>query len=190
MNLSRKCSAWVKKPSGFTLIEMLIVIVALGILAMIVIPQITISQDDTKVSALKTNLGAMRSSIEVYYAQHGNVYPGAVNDSTGSGAPADATAAATAFTNQLTLYSVASGLTKANSADLPTGVQIFGPYLKNAIPVNPFNNMNTVAVDTTITNLAVDRSGDNKTGWKFYVKTGLLFANDDQSSNSIAHATY
>jgi len=187
MDLSKIISAWVKKPSGFTLIEMLIVIVALGILAMIVIPQITISQDDTKVSTLKTNLGAMRSAIEVYYAQHGNVYPGSVN-TTGSGTPADAAAAAAAFNNQLTLYTEGSGKTDADSTKLTTPV--YGPYVKNAIPKNPFNNLNTVTVDYSSTDLSVARTGDNSTGWKFYAKTGILFANDDQSSGGVAHSTY
>jgi prepilin-type N-terminal cleavage/methylation domain-containing protein len=188
MILSRKVPAWGKKTSGFTLIEMLIVIVALGILAMIVIPQISVSQDDTKVSTLKTNLGAMRSAVEVYYAQHGNTYPGSVSDATGSGAPADTTAAATAFTNQLTRYSETSGKADADSSKLTA--PLCGPYVKNAIPTNPFNNLNTVAVDITSTDLSVARTADNSTGWKYYAKTGVLFANDTQSSGGVAHSTY
>ena len=66
----------VKSRDGFTLIEMLIVIIILGILAMVIIPQITVSQEDAKVSTLKTNLTGIRSAIELYYAQHNNIYPG------------------------------------------------------------------------------------------------------------------
>ena len=66
----------VKSRDGFTLIEMLIVIIILGILAMVIIPQITVSQEDAKMSTLKTNLAGIRSAIELYYAQHNNTYPG------------------------------------------------------------------------------------------------------------------
>ena len=66
----------VKNRDGFTLIEMLIVIIILGILAMVIIPQITVSQEDAKISTLKTNLGGIRSAIEMYYTQHNNTYPG------------------------------------------------------------------------------------------------------------------
>ncbi len=62
-----------KSQSGFTLIEMLIVIVVLGILAMIIVPQITVSTEDAKTSTLQTNLTGIRSSIETYYAQHNSI---------------------------------------------------------------------------------------------------------------------
>jgi len=77
--------------AGFTLIEMLIVIILLGILAAIIIPQVSVTTDDAKLSALKSDLTSMRNAIELYYVQHNNVYPGE-HDITG-GAPADAAAA-------------------------------------------------------------------------------------------------
>ncbi len=68
--------------SGFTLMEILIVVILLGILAMVVVPQITISSEDTKVSTLQSNLGQLRSLLEIYYAQHNETYPGTVDDRT------------------------------------------------------------------------------------------------------------
>ena len=65
-----------RNQSGFTLIEMLIVVIVLGILAMIIIPQISVSTDEAKLSTLRTNLGSLRGAIELYYHQHG-AYPGA-----------------------------------------------------------------------------------------------------------------
>ncbi len=74
----------VKRRDGFTLIEMLIVIIILGILAMVIIPQITVSTEDAKVSTLKTNLGGIRSAIEMYYAQHNQTYPGVKKETDGT----------------------------------------------------------------------------------------------------------
>ena len=65
--------------SGFTLIEMLIVIIILGILVMIIIPQINVSSDEARLNTMRTNLKTVRNAIELYYHQHDNTYPGAVN---------------------------------------------------------------------------------------------------------------
>ena len=54
--------------SGFTLIELVIVIVVLGILATQAIPTYLSLVDDAKKAGAKANLGALRSSISVYYA--------------------------------------------------------------------------------------------------------------------------
>ena len=60
--------------TGFTLIEILIVVVILGILAAVVIPQFTNAADDASVSSARTQLQTMRSQIELYRAQK-SVYP-------------------------------------------------------------------------------------------------------------------
>ena len=51
---------------GFTLIEILIVVVILGILAAVVIPQFTDASTDAKFSSLKSNLQTVRSQIQLY----------------------------------------------------------------------------------------------------------------------------
>jgi general secretion pathway protein G len=55
---------------GFTLIEILIVVVILGILAAIVIPQFTDASQEASVSSLQTQLQTIRSQIELYNVQH------------------------------------------------------------------------------------------------------------------------
>ncbi len=59
---------------GFTLVEILIVVIILGILAAIVVPQFTEASDDAKQSAMATNLQTLRSQIELYYIKEGG-YP-------------------------------------------------------------------------------------------------------------------
>jgi hypothetical protein len=50
-------------------------------------------------------------------------------------------------------------------------IQDYGPYVKK-IPVNPFNNLNTVRFDR-------EPAGSNKAGWRLDTKTGLVQADND-----------
>ena len=62
--------------SGFTLVELLIVVIILAVLAAIVIPQFSSSTQEAKESALRSTLLEMRNAVELYYHQHNAVYPG------------------------------------------------------------------------------------------------------------------
>lgn len=158
--------------AGFTLIEMLIVVIILGILAMLIIPQVSVSTDDARLNTLSSNLGSMRNAIELYYHQHNETYPGR-NDNAGT-ATVDAAVAATAMLEQLTQYTDING----HVADVKDPTHIYGPYLKsNTLPMNPYNNDNTVVCDTTTDNIT-DRTSVGTNGWRFYTITGVLMAND------------
>lgn len=54
---------------AFTLIEILIVVVILGILAAIVIPQFTDAADQANVASMKSQLQTLRSQIELFRIQ-------------------------------------------------------------------------------------------------------------------------
>ncbi|AQT68894.1 PilD-dependent protein PddA [Anaerohalosphaera lusitana] len=60
---------------GFTLVEILIVVVILGILAAIVIPQFSQASSDAKLSSLRSNLQTMRSQIALYKVQNSDNLP-------------------------------------------------------------------------------------------------------------------
>ena len=57
---------------AFTLIEILIVVVILGILAAVVIPQFTNAADDANNAGVRTQLQTLRSQIELYRAENGS----------------------------------------------------------------------------------------------------------------------
>ncbi|MFI5380231.1 MAG: prepilin-type N-terminal cleavage/methylation domain-containing protein [Tepidisphaerales bacterium] len=60
---------------GFTLVEILIVVIILGILAAIVIPQFTNASQDARKSSLVSQLQTLRSQIELFKLQHGDQLP-------------------------------------------------------------------------------------------------------------------
>src|SRR3954463_14664633 len=60
---------------GFTLVEILIVVIILGILAAIVIPQFTNASQDARKSSLSSQLQTLRSQIELYKMQHKDTFP-------------------------------------------------------------------------------------------------------------------
>ncbi len=59
---------------GFTLVEILIVVVILGILAAIVVPQFTNATQDAQAGNIKAQLDTLNNQIELYRARN-NAYP-------------------------------------------------------------------------------------------------------------------
>ena len=106
-----------KAKRGFTLVEILIVVVILGILAAVVIPQFSDASTTAKTSSLKTDLQTMRSQLQLYKVQHNDTLPTLAN-----------------------LTAALTGTTDVSGDTTGTG---YGPYLQ-AIPTNPFNDLATV----------------------------------------------
>jgi prepilin-type N-terminal cleavage/methylation domain-containing protein len=176
-----KMKKTIKNQSGFTLIEMLIVIIILGILAMVIIPQISVSTSDAKLTTLQTNLGSLRGAVELYYHQHDSIYPGATKATDGTAVASDAEAAA-ALIPQLTKFSEVDGTT----ADVKAAPAIYGPYLKGiALPTNPFNNKNDVVCDFDEANITTRSSAGQDFGWKFYPVTGVLIPADNGAHDTL-----
>lgn len=64
-----------EKKKGFTLIEVLVVVVILAVLATIVIPRIASSTGDAKAAKCSANWGMLIRALELYGANNDGVYP-------------------------------------------------------------------------------------------------------------------
>src|SRR5471032_1095105 len=64
-----------RSKSGFTLIELMIVVAIIGILAAIAIPKFAALIRKSGEGASKGNLGAIRSSLSIYYGDMEGQYP-------------------------------------------------------------------------------------------------------------------
>jgi len=70
-----------KKEGGFTLLELLIVIVIIGILALLIIPNITSAPKKSRDTKRKTDLTTVRKGLEEYFVNN-NAYPSTGGTST------------------------------------------------------------------------------------------------------------
>jgi general secretion pathway protein G len=140
----RRCDQAGKRHSGFTLIEVLIVVVIMAVLAATIIPQFSSSATDAKESSAKFNLHSLRSQIELYKIHHTGAIPSGANN-----------------LEQLTKNTDATGA-------VGTGVNFpYGPYLQGAIPANPFNGKATVRAAA-----ATPAIGTGADGWIYNTTTG------------------
>jgi general secretion pathway protein G len=135
--------------SGFTLVEILIVVVILGILAAIVIPQFTEASTEAKTSSLCTDLQTMRSQIELYKIQHNDALPGSGTAS---------------FVLALTGQTDVAGAVGTD----------YGPYLQK-IPSNQFVDSDGIAEGAAAAPPIVT---DGSVGWYFNTDTGAFHACD------------
>jgi len=106
-----------RKYQAFTLVEILIVVIILGILAAIVIPRFANASKDAKRAALASQLNSIRAQIQLYTIEHGDQRPGNLNGNNWT---------------DLINPSVYNGTNR-------------GPYLPY-VPINPLNGYTNVAV--------------------------------------------
>ena len=146
-----------KAERGFTLVEILIVVVILGILAAIVIPQFTGASTEAKLSSLVSDLQTFRSQIELYKLQHNEQLPGA------GGA---------------TFVEAMTGETEVDGDVWAAGTS-YGPYLQK-IPTNQFSDSNDVVLGTTD-----PAPVDATKGWYFNTSTGAFHACDSTAHRDL-----
>lgn len=141
-----------ERSQGFTLIEVLIVVVIMAILAATVIPQFSSSTDDARESAVTFNAHSLRTQIEMYKVHHLGEYP----EISGESLP------------QLTSKTNAAGDTGTGDA------YPYGPYLAGELPKNSYNDSNKVVAGT---GAGVVAGG---AGWQYDVNTGNIWPNSEE----------
>jgi len=164
------------KKTGFTLVEILIVVIILGILAAIVIPQFSSASETAKESNLKSDLLTLRNQLELYRVQHGDLYPWQLED-----VGEDSEAVAEQMTSRTNEY----GTTTEDFTDKDFR---FGPYL-DKIPVNLFvKDVAGPEVGAAFffgDGPLEEGDGDDSTGWYVDTNTGKVYANTGREFNKL-----
>ena len=166
--------------SANLLARLLVVFAFIGVVAVMAIPYLPLHPEQTRLEDLGARLSMLRNAADNYYHQHRYRYPGEFNPADGrtryhQGQEREASAA---FVAQLTQYSDPAGRTSA----IKTKDFNLGPYLHDALPENPFirgDDANAVEIDFTLSRPDAIYPADGRTGWRYYLRTGRLSANDN-----------
>ena len=149
-----------KRRDGFTLIEVLIVVVIMAVLAATIIPQFGSATKDANTSTARFNLHSLRTLIELYKIHHLTVPPSGANN-----------------LEQLVKATNQAGVVGAAGPSFP-----YGPYLRDSLPVNPFTKSAKVTLFTEAG--APTASGTSDAGWIYRPATGEIWIDE------AGHITY
>ena len=131
---------------GFSLIEMLVVVVIMAVLAAIILPKFQDQSRRAKEASLKTDLAQLRTSIATFQADTG-FYP--------------ATLAALAATTAPT-----SGYDSAGTSQTITSTDWHGPYITGSVPNDPVANsaFTYSIVSGTVGKVSASATGNDLSG--------------------------
>jgi len=152
------------KNNGVSFVEMLLVVIVLGIVASITIPQYSAAGEDAKISHLRYNLQNIRWQIQLYKNQHNGMLP---------------TANGLSFIDAMTKCTYAGG---SIAKEQKTRPGVFGPYL-NRVPKNPFITDESAA--SIIKCGPQTPEADGSSGWFFNTTTGAFNANDNTTHSAL-----
>ena len=134
-----------KRQSGFTLVEVLIVVVIMAILAAAIIPQFSDSSNDAKLGTADFNWHTLKSQIELFKSQHDGALPTTLAD--------------------LTKKTDSNGVVEGGAG----GPFIYGPYVSE-LPENPWNN-----AQDEVASAAPSTTTHVSNGWVYDVASGKIW---------------
>ena len=148
---------------GFSMLELVIVVVIMGIIAAVAIPRLSRGSAGAADSALASNLAVLRNGIDLYSAEHNGAYP-----------------TAAAVSQQLTQYSDEQG----NVSATRDSTYVYGPYVRKAPPL-------PVGLRKGKTGIAAADATD--VGWIYNATNGDIKANctdTEKDASGKAYNTY
>lgn len=137
---------------GMSFLELLILIAIVGILSVIVVPELTEASLDVRQATVHAELENLRAKLCVYRKQHDGVYPSGEN-----------------FVAQMTQRTDRAGRVMpvgANPKDYPNG-----PYLRG-IPANPCAHVRVASC----VEIGTSEPGGGNAGWHYNPETGHFTA--------------
>lgn len=111
--MKRRIRGWTGEQTGFTLIEIMVVIIILGLLATLIIPNITGYTEKAKREKARVDLASLEGALDLFKADNG-FYP-------------------------ITEQGLESLMVKPTTGRIPTK-WIEGGYFKKGIPLDPWGN--------------------------------------------------
>ena len=144
---------------GFTLIEIMLVVIILAILAMMTIPRLSDASDESREKALLADVAAIQRQVSRYKFDHNNRCPHIKADGS-------------VDNNGDNFIARMTGKTAPSGAVSVSGT--CGPYFREW-PANPFISSSAAAAQITIGTGPAPR--DDKSGWWFDVTTQTLQPN-------------
>ena len=141
----------IRNRKAFSLIELVIVIIIMGVISAIAIPRMMKGADNADVTGLQADLAVLRGSIEMYRYEHA-AFPTALN-----------------IVQQLTT------VTQQDGAPWAAGEK-YGPYIVKVPPLKTGAHKGDTGVVGIAGPPAAEDAGAN--GWLYDESVGSIWAND------------
>jgi general secretion pathway protein G len=149
-----------RKSGGFTLLEMMLVVVIIALIAAIAIPKFSRGAAGANDSSVAANLAVLRNAVDMFQVEHGNTYPTVAT-----------------FVAQMTQYTDAVG----NAQATKDATHIYGPYLRSvpALPVGAAKGSTGVAA-----------AAGTGVGWIYSATVGTIQTNTTATEVDSTGKTY